>query len=410
MRYANSTLGETPIAEAVLPTGEVVTVEVIDPATDTLFALSSNVATELTNMPGLYAWSFANLVSPPTGFVQVTVRFTVTATGQQHYVKMPVGGFPSDSAIRRYQGAVYIDTTGAGTSGTSFPTGTPEQPVDNITDARTIADSRGITKYVLNGAVTVTVDHLNWTFEGIGDADASTYTFTSAADITGSSFFQCTILGDLTGSGRCSYQEALIGAPAGTVLGVQGILNTVGLYGMIRLAAGGTLEGTEVASRDVVNGVTIDFNGAAATLALANMQGVFTVINNTNALGVVGAALAGAILTIAASNTNGIYILLGYGEVTDNKAGAFTYVDNVLHGTTLHNVLNSVSSRGLIDVTTDPWVERRYVFDEENPTDTAVWETYELYDQDGAAINGDENSGNNPLADNTRMIAERRRV
>lgn len=409
MRYAEAQYGEEPRAVGIFTTGASVTVVVVDSA-DTLYAVASNVATELTNMPGVFVWSASNLTAPPTGFTELIVRMTDTVSGRQHVSKIVVGGFPSDSAIRRFNGAVHIDTTGAGTAGTAFPIGTPEMPSSNVTDARTIAVAQGITKYVLNGAATIIVDHLNWTFEGIGDAGASVYTFTNAADITGSSFFQATVLGDLSGGGRISAQESLIGEVGGTVIGLQGILNTVGLFGTIQPAPGGTIEGTEVASRDVIAGTTLDFNGGAATIILANVQGVFSVINNTNALGVLGAALAGALLTIAASNTSGIYILLGYGEVSDSKAGAISYTENVLHGTTLHNVLSAVASRAIIDVTTNPWREIRYVFDEEAASDSVVWEIFELYDQDGVAIAGDDTAGNNPLFDPTRLLAERRRV
>lgn len=73
-------------------------------------------------------------------------------------------------------------------------------------------------------------------------------------------------------------------------------------------------------------------------------------------------------------------------------------------------LLNSMVSRGLINIGTTPWQEVRYVFDEAAASDTVAFEIYELYDQAGVAISGNSASGNNPLADPTRIIAERRRV
>lgn len=79
-------------------------------------------------------------------------------------------------------------------------------------------------------------------------------------------------------------------------------------------------------------------------------------------------------------------------------------------GNSLTLLLNSIASRKIIDISANPWQERRYVFDEGSASDTVVWEAYDLFDQDGTAIAGDENSGNNPLADSDVIIAEGRRV
>lgn len=79
-------------------------------------------------------------------------------------------------------------------------------------------------------------------------------------------------------------------------------------------------------------------------------------------------------------------------------------------GSAMTILLNAMASRGLIDTSTSPWIERRYVFNEGAASDSVVFETFELYDQAGVAIAGTAASGNNPLADPTRIIAERRRV
>ncbi len=51
--------------------------------------------------------------------------------------------------------AVHIDVAG-GSSGTTYPLGTPEDPVDNLANAITIATTRGITTLVVSGALTLT--------------------------------------------------------------------------------------------------------------------------------------------------------------------------------------------------------------------------------------------------------------
>lgn len=79
-------------------------------------------------------------------------------------------------------------------------------------------------------------------------------------------------------------------------------------------------------------------------------------------------------------------------------------------GNAMSLLLNFLASRGLINTATTPWQEVRYVFDEASAGDATPFEVYELYDQAGTAIAGNSAAGNNPLADPTRIIAERRRV
>ncbi len=64
------------------------------------------------------------------------------------------------------EGAIIIDTVN-GESGTVFQVnGTPQNPVDNVADARTLADLGSLTRYVLRGASIVTLGaaHTGWTF------------------------------------------------------------------------------------------------------------------------------------------------------------------------------------------------------------------------------------------------------
>ncbi len=80
-------------------------------------------------------------------------------------------------------------------------------------------------------------------------------------------------------------------------------------------------------------------------------------------------------------------------------------------GQALTLLLNGVMSRTVIDTSATPaWTLNVYTYDEASAGDSVVHEQYELYDQDGAPIAGNATSGNNPLADSTVVVAERRRV
>jgi len=79
-------------------------------------------------------------------------------------------------------------------------------------------------------------------------------------------------------------------------------------------------------------------------------------------------------------------------------------------GNSFKLLLDGMIARKLIDTTPDPWQRVDYVFDEVAGNDTVVAERYDLYDQDGNAINGTPTTGNNPLNNSNVLLAEERRV
>jgi hypothetical protein len=65
---------------------------------------------------------------------------------------------------------VHIDTTN-GTAGTEEGKGTPTNPVNNVTDARIIANRDNLRAYVIVGSsITLNQDHIGWAFRGKGNA------------------------------------------------------------------------------------------------------------------------------------------------------------------------------------------------------------------------------------------------
>lgn len=97
-------------------------------------------------------------------------------------------------SVQSYQGQVFI-ATASGFSGTNYPIGTQQAPVDNLTDAKTIADANGFKTFRLARGDTITLN-----------ADFSGYTFIGDADIIGNSqlclgsgFLEC----DVSGSFIC---------------------------------------------------------------------------------------------------------------------------------------------------------------------------------------------------------------
>lgn len=320
-----------------------------------------------------------------------------------------------------YAGAVHVDTAGGGTPGAVVGVnGLPENPVDNLTDARTIADAVGLSAYKIRGSVTITADHLDWTFEG-ENPEADVVTINAAADVSRSFFRQLGVRGDFSGTpSPTNIERCTVGSTGGTVTNLQGIVLLVNLLGTIIPAPGGQLALVDASSSDVPTGTTIDFNAAAATtVVLRNPAGIFIFDNLTQADSVLGATLAGAEFFLNASITAGIIQLGGYGQVSDSKTGATLFVNNVLLGSrldiavssraTVNDILDEALATHLgagtvgraiqdaqgilhrteIDQATNPWQEVVY-----EPDGTTVRARFDLFDQDNAAINN-----GNPLED-----------
>ncbi len=93
-----------------------------------------------------YDTSLGDYVNPiePSAYVTVTLTASSSATLQE-LVAIQYASF---------NGGVWIDTVD-GTSGTEYPTGTPRQPVNNLSDAKSIASERGFTTLYIIGDLTI---------------------------------------------------------------------------------------------------------------------------------------------------------------------------------------------------------------------------------------------------------------
>ena len=92
MRYK---LSEDISLAGKLPAGATVSVKIIDLATDSIVALTSNSATESLNIPGLYLWNTSNISSAVSGYKSCYYEFTDGANVVSG--KFVYGGYMEDS-------------------------------------------------------------------------------------------------------------------------------------------------------------------------------------------------------------------------------------------------------------------------------------------------------------------------
>lgn len=215
-----------------------------------------------------------------------------------------------------FNGGVTVDLTSPN-SGTTFPTGTLEQPVNNFTDALTIANSRGFNTLFVIGSATI---NTGLTFDGfvlVGESQTkSTLTIDTLASVIGSEFQQATVTGILDGNAK------LFDCRIQTLNFVSGFIERCILEGTI------TLGGSEDAHfLDCWSGIpgpstpTIDMGGSGQNLALRNYNGGIALANLTGGSPdqEVSIDLNSGQVILENTVTQGNILIRGIGKLTDNS-------------------------------------------------------------------------------------------
>jgi len=244
-------------------------------------------------------------------------------------------------ASSRYDGGVVVDTLN-GTSGQQAGVnGTNENPVDNESDARALADALGIRTYrLLSGALTLTQAHADWQFRGgIGPENATVNV--NGQDVDGSGFEQVTVTG------------AIGGSPTATLNGKECILDGVGdlkgtwitvlFIGACSHAVGATVR-VEKARATEALGVTYDMQSGASTFVASGLLGAWTL---QNVDGLFGASLEGADVVIS-SGSGGLVSLSGVhgAPPVNNSGGGVALNDDTIGQSQLDAAVSSRAAPG----------------------------------------------------------------
>ena len=169
-----------------------------------------------------------------------------------------------------YGGAITIDIAST-YDGVLSPVGSDAMPVNNITDAKAIADLHNITKFKIHGPITLNDNFPNWAFEGASSALNDVITF-NGYNINNSIFKQTTTTGVMTGT-----NIQMIEAIMDSVSGFSGVLFNSAINGTITLGAeGSSLLGKNVTSMGTPT--TIDVVGTNRAVKL-NGHGPMTFSN-----------------------------------------------------------------------------------------------------------------------------------
>lgn len=257
----------------------------------------------------------------PTAFTQVVRTSSSSATLQEL----------TEIQYASFAGAVHVNPASS-YSGTSYPNGTPRQPVNNLVDALAIASERGIETFHLEGSITIPTgpDFSGYTFEG-SSANKCSITIPDAATVDDCEYHEATINGVLDGQ---AFVERCV---VGTVTYINGIVYNSGLSGTVTL--GGNALGAFIDCVSLVAGggpsqtPTIDMGGSGNSLVLRNYHGGIKITNKTGSDPVSMDLMGGQVL-IDDTVTTGDLTLRGVGKWTneDTYAGGASVMNELVDG------------------------------------------------------------------------------
>jgi hypothetical protein len=250
----------------------------------------------------------------PTAFTQIVRTSSSSATLQEQ----------ADIQFASFQGGVWVDITSV-YAGTVFPTGTPRQPVNNLTDALAIAAVNGLTRFFIIGDITVSIgpDFTGITWEGESE-NKSTITIPAGATVTNCEFEEAELVGTLDGISTA--RRCLLSA----IEGVQGEFFECGLAGPVTLGSSGEAVFIEPHSTVAGGGPSQTpeiIVGSGCSLAIRGYYGGIE-LSGKGGADAVSVDMNSGQVVIADDNTAGTITLRGVAKWTNRETYAGTTVVN----------------------------------------------------------------------------------
>lgn len=270
-----------------------------------------------------------------TTFTQVVVTSSSSATLQEQI----------DIEFASFSGGVTIDAIN-GTAGTTFPQGTARAPVDNLSDAQTIAAVRGFKTYYLVGDFTFdAADSISQSVFIGQSAGLTQIMCTAAATISSCEFHNAKVTGTLDG------ESALIDCAIFDLFGVQGLIQRCDfLPGTLTLSGSAEAHFINCFSGVPGGGATdhphIDFNGSGTAVLMRNYSGSLHIHNKTGTDKTSIDFISGR-LGLGSNVTAGNISVRGVVEIDDQSTGTATLdVSGVVNTDLNRRVLLSTETQG----------------------------------------------------------------
>jgi hypothetical protein len=231
-----------------------------------------------------------------------------------------------------FDGAVWIDQA-SGSSGTTYPIGTPGRRCSNFSDGLLIAAEQGIAKFFVVGNATITENVSGFEIEGQGRT-VTTITVDSAANVLDCVFEHVTITGDL--DGNITIRDSEINGCSNFI----GLLERCGINGLNTVGTSGTVRGLNcyAASDNVLMPARIDLGGASGADLFMGFSGVVMFLNTTSATQQIGLNVQGGQIILGATVDGGNFRYGGIGGISNNSTSTESMEGGLLNGTDLEEI------------------------------------------------------------------------
>lgn len=231
--------------------------------------------------------------------------------------------------IAAYGGEVCVDVNSQN-AGTDIPIGTRKTPVNNLADAKLIADANGIHQIRILRSMTISSVDFSDGYSFTTDSPVTeTLTFDPSANIRNCDFTNCRIQGTLDGNNI--YRQCVLL----NVTYTSGFVFQCSLNNTITLEPGAMLGALDCFSNTLAGepNPAIDFNGSGQLL-LRNYAGAIELNNHTSddADGDVCIDMSSGVVIINASCTAGFMPVRGIADVRDFSTGTCDVRDLTVNG------------------------------------------------------------------------------
>lgn len=254
----------------------------------------------------------------PTAYISVDRTASASATLQEQ----------SALQYASYDGGVTYNS-GSSYTGTAFPTGTPQAPVNNFSDALDILNERGFVRIYVQGDATIdnSLDFTDIVF--IGESETKTeLTVDSDATAEGCEFMDATVRGTL--DGNCLMKNCIIG----DLNYINGIIEQCLLVnGTVVLGGGADAHFIDCWSGSMVTEEipTVDMGGSGQSLGVRNYSGCIKIKNLSDPNQTAVVDLSSGMVILDSTLTAGTITVRGVGTIQDNSVGATVLSDDLVN-------------------------------------------------------------------------------
>lgn len=260
-----------------------------------------------------------------TNVNQVSVR-SANSAGLQDLNSLQAASFGGGVAIN----------TSASNTGTLFPVGTRQFPVNNVSNCRSILLNRGLKNIFVTANLVLGAEDLSSGFTFRGDNINISLNITDGANIDNCEFNLLSLDGYLDNNNLL--RECRINS----LVHVSGIIFNCGLVGTLRPASvqPAVILDSFSLSTDGYAAPSIDMSDALGDVIIRGWKGDLLVKNCSNANAGGSFEFDSGIVTFDSTVTAGAFTIRGNAEVVDNSTGSAVVLDKTVNETVPKNTWN----------------------------------------------------------------------